>query len=281
MWIYVAILHNSSVLDSIHFHCMEIVLVTICKKSSFMFHRRTKAVQIFLYKHFWVNCSFKWVKSTSFELFDILIFSLFCLSVVCPLIHITLIIWFCRFLTEFIKVGNLQALRTFRVLRALKTISVIPGKRKGTAHGFAQCPVQQLRIWPASGSSRAVSSSSSFSRQLPDILLHSPLCCLPVVGVVVIVCAPILAYCRYVTEFVDLGNVSALRTFRVLRALKTISVIPGERPPNAEACGANGWPKHFQNILGNVEMRLLSWANQVKEPSLLIKNQPVYPANKK
>lgn len=33
---------------------------------------------------------------------------------------------------------------------------------------------------------------------------------------------------RYVTEFIDLGNVSALRTFRVLRALKTISVIPGE-----------------------------------------------------
>lgn len=32
---------------------------------------------------------------------------------------------------------------------------------------------------------------------------------------------------RYVTEFVDLGNISALRTFRVLRALKTITVIPG------------------------------------------------------
>uniref|UniRef100_A0A3B4EF08 Sodium channel protein n=1 Tax=Pygocentrus nattereri TaxID=42514 RepID=A0A3B4EF08_PYGNA len=31
----------------------------------------------------------------------------------------------------------------------------------------------------------------------------------------------------YVTEVVSLGNVSALRTFRVLRALKTISVIPG------------------------------------------------------
>ncbi|XP_045066288.1 sodium channel protein type 2 subunit alpha isoform X2 [Coregonus clupeaformis] len=31
----------------------------------------------------------------------------------------------------------------------------------------------------------------------------------------------------YITSFVDLGNVSALRTFRVLRALKTISVIPG------------------------------------------------------
>uniref|UniRef100_A0A3B5QHC6 Sodium voltage-gated channel alpha subunit 4 n=1 Tax=Xiphophorus maculatus TaxID=8083 RepID=A0A3B5QHC6_XIPMA len=32
----------------------------------------------------------------------------------------------------------------------------------------------------------------------------------------------------YLTEFVDLGNVSALRTFRVLRALKTITVIPGQ-----------------------------------------------------
>ncbi|XP_059496069.1 sodium channel, voltage gated, type V-like, alpha b isoform X4 [Stegostoma tigrinum] len=31
----------------------------------------------------------------------------------------------------------------------------------------------------------------------------------------------------YITSFVHLGNVSALRTFRVLRALKTISVIPG------------------------------------------------------
>ncbi|KPP57670.1 hypothetical protein Z043_124583, partial [Scleropages formosus] len=30
-------------------------------------------------------------------------------------------------LTEFVKIGNLTALRTFRVLRALKTISVIPG----------------------------------------------------------------------------------------------------------------------------------------------------------
>ncbi|XP_049335062.1 sodium channel, voltage gated, type VIII, alpha subunit b isoform X2 [Astyanax mexicanus] len=31
----------------------------------------------------------------------------------------------------------------------------------------------------------------------------------------------------YITEFVNLGNVSALRTFRVLRALKTVAVIPG------------------------------------------------------
>lgn len=38
-----------------------------------------------------------------------------------------------------------------------------------------------------------------------------------------------LLFFRYVTEFVDLGNVSALRTFRVLRALKTITVIPGIR----------------------------------------------------
>ncbi|CAH1792816.1 unnamed protein product [Owenia fusiformis] len=31
----------------------------------------------------------------------------------------------------------------------------------------------------------------------------------------------------YVTMFVDLGNLSALRTFRVLRALKTVAVVPG------------------------------------------------------
>lgn len=37
---------------------------------------------------------------------------------------------------------------------------------------------------------------------------------------------PLLSH-SYITEFVDLGNISALRTFRVLRALKTITVIPG------------------------------------------------------
>lgn len=165
--------------------------------------------------------------------------------------HITLI-WFCRFLTEFIKVGNLQALRTFRVLRALKTISVIPGKRSrfGSVSSPAAQDLTRIRFFP-----RCVLQLISFptSASFSAVLFA-------VVGVVVIVCAPILACCRYVTEFVDLGNVSALRTFRVLRALKTISVIPGERPPNAEACGANGWP----NTLGNVEMRLLSWANQIK-----------------
>ncbi len=32
---------------------------------------------------------------------------------------------------------------------------------------------------------------------------------------------------RYITFFVNLGKVTVLRTFRVLRALKTIAVIPG------------------------------------------------------
>ena len=29
---------------------------------------------------------------------------------------------------------------------------------------------------------------------------------------------------------VDLGNLAALRTFRVLRALKTVAIIPGKLP---------------------------------------------------
>ena len=32
---------------------------------------------------------------------------------------------------------------------------------------------------------------------------------------------------RYVTVFVNLGKVAVLRTFRVLRALKTVAVVPG------------------------------------------------------
>ncbi|XP_078250797.1 LOW QUALITY PROTEIN: sodium channel protein type 2 subunit alpha [Pogona vitticeps] len=95
------------------------------------------------------------------------------------------------YVTEFVNLGNVSALRTFRVLRALKTISVIPGKKW---RGLAK--------WPAPCTS--------------DCFLCA---------VIVFVCE--LPYYRYVTEFVDLGNVSALRTFRVLRALKTISVIPG------------------------------------------------------
>ncbi|KAL0963798.1 hypothetical protein UPYG_G00313710 [Umbra pygmaea] len=100
------------------------------------------------------------------------------------------------YVTEFVNVGNVSALRTFRVLRALKTISVIPGKEilpPGASHTLP-CRV--------------------FLRLLCVVLLWR-----------LYVTSP-LNY-RYGTEFVDLGNVSALRTFRVLRALKTISVIPG------------------------------------------------------
>lgn len=34
-------------------------------------------------------------------------------------------------------------------------------------------------------------------------------------------------YCSYVTMGIDLGNLAALRTFRVLRALKTVAIVPG------------------------------------------------------
>ncbi|TRZ00456.1 hypothetical protein DNTS_012950, partial [Danionella cerebrum] len=122
------------------------------------------------------------------------------------------------FLTEFIKVGNLQALRTFRVLRALKTISVIP----------VQCPKTSREKCESPCFSHAVFSNRlSLAPESSQHLLRSPALVCSCLVLFVIVCAPILACCRYVTEFVDLGNVSALRTFRVLRALKTISVIPG------------------------------------------------------
>ncbi len=35
-----------------------------------------------------------------------------------------------------IDLGNLAALRTFRVLRALKTVAIIPGKERGQAVFF-------------------------------------------------------------------------------------------------------------------------------------------------
>ena len=37
----------------------------------------------------------------------------------------------------------------------------------------------------------------------------------------------ILLVFRYLTMGIDLGNLAALRTFRVLRALKTVAIIPG------------------------------------------------------
>ena len=35
----------------------------------------------------------------------------------------------------------------------------------------------------------------------------------------------------YLTSFIDMGNLAGLRTFRVLRALKTVSIMPGELGP--------------------------------------------------
>ena len=32
----------------------------------------------------------------------------------------------------------------------------------------------------------------------------------------------------YLTTFIDMGNLAGLRTFRVLRALKTVSIMPGQ-----------------------------------------------------
>ena len=37
-----------------------------------------------------------------------------------------------------------------------------------------------------------------------------------------------LSICSYITMGIDLGNLAALRTFRVLRALKTVAIIPGK-----------------------------------------------------
>uniref|UniRef100_A0A4W5QAS3 Sodium channel protein n=1 Tax=Hucho hucho TaxID=62062 RepID=A0A4W5QAS3_9TELE len=150
-------------------------------------------------------------------------------------------------LTEFVKVGNLQALRTFRVLRALKTISVIPGKRESPL--LLQCyqkmgyivyrPVHILLLYCTCPFTLFLFSVQSKASSLTLVLNPSPppLPSLPIPAhsTVVFCLSSVLCHCvcltftccRYVTEFVDLGNVSALRTFRVLRALKTISVIPG------------------------------------------------------
>lgn len=39
---------------------------------------------------------------------------------------------------------------------------------------------------------------------------------------------PFFVSYSYVTMGVDLGNLAALRTFRVLRALKTVAIVPGK-----------------------------------------------------
>ena len=159
------------------------------------------------------------------------------------------VIWSCRLLTEFVKVGNLQALRTFRVLRALKTISVIPGKRESPLvlqcyqkMGYiVYCPVHILLLYctcPFTLFLLSVQAKAILSDPWPQSK-PSPLPSIPIPAhsTVVFCLSSVLCHCvcltftccRYVTEFVDLGNVAALRTFRVLRALKTISVIPGEK----------------------------------------------------
>ena len=54
------------------------------------------------------------------------------------------------YLTSFIEMGNLAGLRTFRVLRALKTISILPSK------------VLFLSVWLKSVFYAAVSSSTQY-----------------------------------------------------------------------------------------------------------------------
>lgn len=142
-------------------------------------------------------------------------------------------IWSCRYVTEFVDLGNVSALRTFRVLRALKTISVIPGKQWLEANGVAASLRCLCLLWSSftftssSSSSSNTPSSSSSGCSLPFKSLHLSPTPLPSLH--------LLSH-RYVTALnpTGLGKLTALRTFRVLRALKTISVVPGESQ-------AEGW----------------------------------------
>lgn len=68
--------------------------------------------------------------------------------------------------------------------------------------------------------------------------------------VVIVSCVNFPCY-RYTTEFVDLGNVSALRTFRVLRALKTISVISGENQVKCQGWRDMPEPSQLPGSQGN------------------------------
>lgn len=51
----------------------------------------------------------------------------------------------------------------------------------------------------------------------------------------------------YVTMGIDLGNLAALRTFRVLRALKTVAIVPGKE-------SINYWLKNKHKYLFNVHI---------------------------
>lgn len=113
--------------------------------------------------------------------------------------------WLCRFLTEFIKVGNLQALRTFRVLRALKTISVIPGKRflnlrrkrSVTVSLCVQSSAKKQKKRRRAEHPIPLVSSLSPPEQ-SRCIIQQCVCLSLGVGVVVIVCAGLLQICYWV-----------------------------------------------------------------------------------
>ena len=101
-----------------------------------------------------------------------------------------------RYITMGIDLGNLAALRTFRVLRALKTVAIIPGKFIfNNPFLTARNTVRSLE-W------------------------------LDVVGNFKCQCLGDFVFIN--TMGIDLGNLAALRTFRALRALKTVAIIPSK-----------------------------------------------------
>ena len=48
----------------------------------------------------------------------------------------------------------------------------------------------------------------------------------------------------YLTTFIDMGNLAGLRTFRVLRALKTVSIMPGKKMENSDFSATYYCPKN-------------------------------------
>lgn len=62
--------------------------------------------------------------------------------------------------------------------------------------------------------------------ELVRFYCHCACVCIAQLWTVVFEISPSIIF-RYVTFFVNLGKVAVLRTFRVLRALKTVAVVPG------------------------------------------------------
>lgn len=73
--------------------------------------------------------------------------------------------WLYRFVGAFSNLGSVSVLRTFRVLRALKTISVVPGKKSYVIYSWFSTPIKMLDF-----------PSSSF---LPSLLPPFLPSCLP------------------------------------------------------------------------------------------------------